>query len=405
MSRRNIMTNVYQQNARWLFARFWITLLLLSTLLGLGCKAGPGSKEEGLDLDLPHGPPTHTVLLGDAPAMRAYELLDRKFKTAVTKDLQFSIYELEPVGDASTMARARADALGVVGPVENEQPTIEDPLVTITEGDTTLSIDSVSGTERLIMNDLFHASPGVPRKKLRADPEYVDSAQLHLRKVLPPRSAQLLDPNIRDDSARLRQTVYPYKLRRFLNAVTVINDPASGQPSMRQDTEEAYQVAVAFNIMLGGLPVIGPGSKASVHLTPTGQPIFHEISIRPVKSRRATVRAEDIFAPGEAQAILETDLRARGNDPSLYILRRKEFGYFRNTHRSVQNIVAPYYGYVYDPGPTIPEAKRIVEVVLAIKNPRLLEIINPDLRDETARKEILMRRAAPPDTSKGIIIE
>lgn len=64
---------------------------------------------------------------------------------------------------------------------------------------------------------------------------------------------------------------------------------------------------MAFNTTVDDLPIIGSGGKVAIHMSPDGEVISHESSVRAVSSLRAVVRGADLLPPDAAQRLVEED--------------------------------------------------------------------------------------------------
>lgn len=172
---------------------------------------------------------------------------------------------------------------------------------------------------------------------------------------------------------------------------------ASAQGEGAPSSVAAYQVAVAFNTTVDDLPIIGSGGKVAVHMSPDGEVISHESSVRAVSSLRAVVRGADLLPPDAAQRLVEKRIAERGVDLSNYTLTRSEFGYYRLGRSSVQTIDAPHYAFVYAPKEgTV--GKKLLETIPAVVAEDVLALVSADRAAEAARKGSLKAGAAKEDS-------
>jgi len=311
-----------------------------------------------------------TALLDDTAATRCFDTVRDAFGRGANEDLAFGIYDLEKVGDANERLQSRAAALGLAAAAQ--LPSTAGGYLAVGEGDLELRVNMDSGSELFVNHAKFHK--GEDAKRLLSEKEYVSSAFNHVTGAIP--------------SVRAQQP-YAYKLRRYMNA----SAQGEGAPS----TVAAYQIAVAFNTTVDDLPIIGPGGKVAVHMSPDGEVISHESSVRAVSSLRAVVRGADLLPPDAAQRLVEERITKRGVDLSDYTLARSEFGYYRLGRSSVQTVDAPHYAFVYSPKEgTI--GKKLLETIPAVVAEDVLAMVNADRAAETARKDALKAGAAKEDS-------
>lgn len=310
------------------------------------------------------------ALLDDKAATSCFDTVREAFVRGADEDLAFGIYDLEDVGDANDRLKSRAAELGLVAAAQF--PSTAGGYLTVAEGDLELRVNMDSGSELFVNRARFHK--GEDAKRLLSEKEYVSRAANHVASALP--------------GARAQQP-YAYKLRRYMNA----SAQGDGAPS----SVAAYQVAVAFNTTVDDLPIIGSGGKVAVHMSPDGEVISHESSVRAVSSLRAVVRGADLLPPDAAQRLIEKRIAERGVDLSDYTLTRSEFGYYRLGRSSVQTIDAPHYAFVYMPKEgTV--GKKLLETVPAVVAEDVLALVNADRAAETARKDSLKAGAAMEDS-------
>jgi hypothetical protein len=170
---------------------------------------------------------------------------------------------------------------------------------------------------------------------------------------------------------------YVYKVRRFLNA----HSEATGNVE-----EGVYQVAVAFNSTIDGLPVIGPGGKLAVDMAGDRTVVRHESGLR---KRGALLRVlsgdVDLLTPESAEAKVAARLDARGVDRSKYQVSRREFGYLMNRRSAVQKVLVPHYAFFYEPLPGT-MSKVLVETEPATTSRDVLDLLAADEAAEKVRK-------------------
>lgn len=176
---------------------------------------------------------------------------------------------------------------------------------------------------------------------------------------------------------RAGNNLHLYKTRRYLNAV---------DSDTTAETQEIYQVAVAYGTDIDGVPVIGPGGKVSVHLANGMVPVSYESTVRPISSTRGRTTALALLPAGDAEAQAWARLTADGLDSTTHELRSKQFGYFRRGKSSTQSILAPAYAFMFQP--LREGAKKRIEVVSAVVEPAMRALIDADEQTERSRKTI-----------------
>jgi len=353
---------------------------IVEGLIGLGCEGNNEPQNHQLTnqlntqlaaLSAPLS--EQSALLMDAPALETASAIRAAFQRGTQKDISFAVYDLAdvPRGGAGTVA-ARAAALGLAGA---EDPGIDNNRLGFTSGTRRLTRNQHSGAEFFADTARFHRGAGVARERLFADGDYINAARGYVNRSFGAEAAQA--------------ALFPYKVRKYLNASAA----AGGSPQ----GETVYQIAVAFNSTVDGIPVIGPGSKVVVHMTPDGEVVGHEASLRAIKGRRATVAGSDLVAPDEAKAVVEARMKSRGIDLRNYNLTREEFGYLRRGRNSVQRVLVPHYAYIYEPASKDVMGKKVVELVPAVRDRALLVAVHADEAAEHSRKAEAMRGVGAPN--------
>ncbi|MCX4247792.1 hypothetical protein [Paraliomyxa miuraensis] len=310
--------------------------------------------------------------LGDAPAQLAFEAMADAFADGSVANIELAVYRLEPVGNADQTLHQRTDELSDLLDRAATRPGHDQESTWTMLGASELRIDRNSGTERFLDWDRFHH--GDPIAGPLADAHYWSVAGDYLEDAL-------LTPTEGID-------LYPYKIRHYWNAVA---------EQGRTATEEMYQVAVAFNATIDGMPVIGSGSKVSIHLALDGTIIGHELSTRRVGDAITTIGGDDLLHPEAAHEAIARRLTERGVDMAQYRWTRAELGYLRLGRSSVQDIVAPHYAFVAEPLEGV-VGKKLLEVIPATTRPDVLALLERDFTEEGARKQALMANAAAPDS-------
>ena len=304
------------------------------------------------------------VPLADAAASQNYEALARLAASGQHENLVLGVYGMQAVsGDVLGTAAERAKQAGISGkPIQRGRyAVVSDP------NGRELRLNADSGSEFIQDLNRFHASDGVAR--VASDAQFAGWARRYLAGSLSPEAGKL--------------PLYLYKVRHYRNG-----EAAEAQSGASVST---YQVAVAFSTTIDDLPVIGAGGKVAVHFDPAGKPIGHEANLRAAVRLLSLVKGSELIAPEKAQGVLEKQLSERGVDLKQYRLSRAEFGYACLGRDSQQNVLAPHYGYVWEP---IEQQglKKLVELVPAFSSPEALALLDRDGAIEQKRK--LSRKAA-----------
>jgi hypothetical protein len=344
--------------------------LMLAGVVGTGCsetnQEAPASATEAVQARALGAGPVEP-LDEDSLATQAYERVQAAFSAKQARSLRLGAYSLQPVGDAGLKVKERARALGLEkgSEVRNEHGAA------LVEGSRQVSVDAVSGAERYVDTARFHTGKGVSALPMEKD-AYISRARSHMQRAMPEVAAR----NLRS-----------YRLRQYMNE--------SAGPMGERPGATVYQVAVAFHETLDGLPVIGPGGKVAVHMTPAGEVISHESTARAPARRVAEVSGEKLLAPEEARKQVEARLATQGVRMADYRLSRAELGYLRLGRNSTQSLLVPHYAYVYEPASQEILGKKRVEVIPAVTDPALLQQLRQDEEAETARKAARMAHASP----------
>jgi hypothetical protein len=311
--------------------------------------------------------------LRDDPAAQAFASISAVGNSPA---IRLAIYQLAAVPPVESLTALRTGDLAMSGAAVHRGSPAADaaafpspfsPNVYARRGSLKLRVNAYSGAELFADDNRFHQSPGVAVLPL-AETQYVDMAQRYMMQ-----SGGLQRTAVSPTS------LYTYKLRRYINAST--------GPDQSLDTT-IYQVSIAFNQSFDDLPVIGPGSKFVVHLSPTGDVVGHEQNLRAVSRRLASIDPADLLLADAARNLVERQLRARGVDLADYVATRSELGYLRLGRDSIQTVLVPHYGFVYEPRPGV-VGKQIVEFVPVTHNPAHLALLADDNQLDQARKATL----------------
>jgi hypothetical protein len=242
-----------------------LVVIAIATL-GAACQTSSEPKSEAPS-PIPSGlaQPGGGEPLKDAPAGKSAADLRSLFRQGRQATMSLAVYDLADVAPVKAGAlSARAAALGLSGV---EDPAPDNHRLGLTAGTVRLTRNENSGAEFFADTARFHRGDGVTRDKLLSDAEYFSKGRAHVDRAFGAEASQA--------------ALHPYKIRKYLNA----SGPADGPPG----NAAVYQVAVAFNSAVDGIPIIGPGSKVVVHMTPSGEVIGHEASLRAPKAKRTTI--------------------------------------------------------------------------------------------------------------------
>ncbi|WNG44033.1 hypothetical protein F0U60_07940 [Archangium minus] len=347
--------------------------LVLAGLTGTGCsettEAEPVHEAKSVIAGKLGAHAAQEALDEDTIAVQAYERVRQAHAARQAQSVRLAVYSLQPVDDVVAQVDARARTVGLeMGAARKSGHELM-----VEAGHRVLSIDARSGTERYVDRSRFHSGRSVATLPLaRAD--YIARAREHVQRALP----EVATRNMR-----------AYKFRQYVNE--------SAGPNGERTGPQVYQVAVAFQEMVGDLPVIGSGGKVAVHLTPNGEIIAHESAARGVGRRLADLSGSEVLDPEVARRQAEERLAARGVRLENYRLVRAELGYLRHGRHSPQSVMAPHYAYLYEPLSPAVGGRKVVEVVPAVTNPEVLAQLRQDAQAEAQRKAERMAYAQPED--------
>lgn len=325
-----------------------------------------------------------TTALGDQPGELAYQRLVEMTDKARAAAEPLAVYEIEEPADPIEHLKRRADVLGVpftggdliTRPGDGEKPegaTAVGDFVrivsTYSDRPWALQYNAASGAERFFDLEAFHVGFG-DITKLDRD-AYVRAAQEFMDKTQ-------IAPGA---------TLHLYKVRYYKNA---FDDEKTAA------VESTYQVAVAFNTEIDGVPVIGSGGKIAVHLGDGARPVSYESSHVRVRGKLQSVPLSELLPTEKAEALAWRKLEAEGLSASTHRLSSKQFGYLRRGRAGIQKLVAPSYAYFFLP--TGEFGKKRVEVISAVTEPTLVAALDKDAALESARK----RREGKPDDGRSI---
>lgn len=144
---------------------------------------------------------------------------------------------------------------------------------------------------------------------------------------------------------------YFYRYWEYINSV------ASGD---KQSDDLIYELAIALNYTIDGIPVVGSGGKNSVHLQPDGSLAAATFSfVRFVKD--PSLHPVSLYGKDEALQHVNSLLEQRERSLSDHVLSRKEFGYYFRTWKGKVKWVVPSYTFVLEPHTGVQDKKLIFE--------------------------------------------
>ncbi len=302
------------------------------------------------------------ALIRDRAAATTYEALEGIFARGDQGALALGVYDLDPVPEPQARLAVRAERLGLQAAAA--VPSASGNHLVLRDGSRELRVNLDSGSELLVDRARFHN--GTVADTVLDEARYVEIARERMQRALPD---------------ALDRDAHAYKIRRYMNGVI---DVDSVEPQ-----EGVYQVAVAFNTTVDDLPVIGAGGKVAIHMTPAGEVISHESSVRGVAGLVDVVGGDELLSPDEALATAEGALKVAGAELDRFEVARSEFGYYRAGRSSVQSVIAPHYAFRFEPVEGVQEKAR-VELVPAVASGPVLERVEADRRAERLRKTHLM---------------
>jgi hypothetical protein len=361
-------------------------LLILYVTSGCTPRVVTGNNRSYLGVDEMMAKSGGYTALKDEPAKIHFEQLSKLFADNRQKELHLNVYALAaPPADPEKYLEQRAEDLEIregraFYPDSNIEPALrsEQPGMTQAVGlrnkEYELSVNLQSGSEMFVSSERFHNGAGISPDKLQPEPFYFQRANEYIGKRL-----TTVIGGVR---------LYPYKVRKYMDA----NAKEGGKP-----TVTVSQVAVAYNTTIDGFAVIGAGDKAVVHMSPEGGILAHESTILPIDRAIARIGGEDLIDPRKAITITETRLKERGIKLDEYTLTRSEFGYYRVGRNGIQRVLAPYYAFVYEPINEKVIGRKIFEIVPAINDPKIAQLVEQDRQLDQQRKARITELAGRPD--------
>lgn len=368
-----------------------LAAVTLLTLLTMACAPKPVTEDE-LALTSVESMVKEKGLyhpIEDQAAMSHFDELSKLAAKGQYEKLRFKVYALAPPqGDYKSHIKQRGTALNIEDGrffypddnIEGELNLKQDETVRVVgvrNKQFELAYNRDSGSELFVDNQRFHDGKGVPVKQLKDDAFYVETADLYIKKKLT------------DEIGKTK--LYAYRLRKYLDAIAKEGE----EPEIT-----ASQIAVAYNTAVEGIAVIGPGGKAVVHMSPTGDVVGHEIIVRPITKAIAEITGANLLNPNKARDIVVSKIKERNIPMEKYILVRSEFGYLSLGRNSTQQVLAPYYAFFFEPKSEKVVGRTLLEIVPAVTDPKIAQLMEEDMQRESRRKQRILDKAGEPDQRK-----
>ncbi|MBQ9816119.1 MAG: hypothetical protein IJM59_01450 [Proteobacteria bacterium] len=295
------------------------------------------------------------LYVGDEFAIKAYHQINQTLRLG--KKIDLSIYELG-VPEITSLLSHNEKYYHL-----NTSPVMEMEKFIVARGEQYECSWNINSMYEFChdMNH-FESMSGVSRNNLMPDDEYFKIAN-HWK-----------DNIIRLDMPENYQ-FYPYKRKFGVNGSASIDKP-------EEITETIYEIGVSFASTLDGWPVIGPGGKIYVHLSPDGKILATKLYRKSPNKLITKLHASDIKTADEA---LKELVDNREYDLEDYQITRAEFGYFYWGKNSVQNILSPHYVFFLAPADSR-YTTEVVEIVSAVKG-KYAKMIQSDYELEVNRKK------------------
>lgn len=290
--------------------------------------------------------------LREEPAAQAHAAVRAVFESRSRFSSPLKVYKLETAEIVGHTERARLLGLGLVQEITSAGSQAGRRGFQSQAGSRVLQTDEASGFEALIDRARFHKNSA--GGKDLGDVSYIAKGRQYMNGA----------------ARRASLPRYPYRVRRFMDAVA--GPDLAPTPSLSQ-------VAVSFNGSVDDIPVIGPGSKFTVHMTPSGDVVGHTDSMRPAKNVAAELNVDALIDPAQAKSEALAALHARGVSIDNYTLRREEFGYWREGRHAKQSLLAPHYLFIFEPKEGV-MGKRVVELISAVQDESLRRLLEEERR-------------------------
>ena len=343
----------------------WLSLgLILSVLAASACTSQEPCDSAPVTPDLTDYSSTQSALkaaefVGDAPAARAYERIQESLEAG--KLIRMNIYRLSSSETIETLAAKRL------------------PKAKLEEGQTKVMANSDERAcqwgknslyEECIHPELFNQKTSIAPQNIYPDGFYLDKAK------------KILDQDM-DVVTTAHYQFLPYKRK-----LGIIKTASSD--NLQAVTESVFEVAVGFTSELDGWPVIGPGGKGYIHMLPDGTPTAQKVYRKIPTDVVSTLTEKDIKTPDEA---LAEAVKNENIQIAHLKMVRKEFGYFYWGKNSIQNIIAPYYVFFFQPADGEFDTTTYY-IVSAVKGDAA-KIVEQDYALEQARKAEQLKNVKP----------
>ncbi|HGG57923.1 MAG TPA: hypothetical protein ENK31_09030 [Nannocystis exedens] len=338
--------------------------------LNLACDPPPNSEDEfaaKVELEDPAELTTvselhaqvgeHTALEDRAAASLSAEVAAR---FAADESVTMPVYALAPVEETEQLLARRQRQLE-----RNFGPPEQDPgssRIHFDDGNWRFIYNPTSGAEMLVDQAHFHKS--TPTEDLLSERDYVEMAKDFVNRL---------------ELGEVGDNLSLYRVRWYKQAGAAEDEPAPLDG-------EVYQIAVAFNQSYGDLPVIGAGGKIAVHMSPKGEVLAYESTLRASSGYLGAVDNDQMISPEQALDRVHERLERAGIDLSNFDLTRQELGYERLGRNGIQSLVAPAHAFFFTPKEGV-TSKVLVEIEPAISTGPMRKALDLDFAREALRKD------------------
>lgn len=298
-------------------------------------------------------------LAGDLPASQAFENIQKRLASG--EPFRMNIYSLSAEQTIDKMAQNRLGSANTKD-IQNMVIASNDALE--------CAWGRNSLYEECYRKELIQQFTPVSREDIYPDEYYIQEA------------TKVLNVEMNAQSTA-HYKFMPYKRKYGIQATAPSHD-------FTQITESVYEVAIGFSSELDGWPVIGPGGKAYVHMTPEGNVTTQKIYRKIPQNVIAKLTEKDIKTPDEA---LQEVVKKENIKLDDHHMVRHEFGYFYWGKNSIQNIIAPHYVFFFEPANGHYKT-RTYYIVSAVKG-EYAKLVNDDYQLEVMRKMNQIKNIKP----------
>ncbi len=307
------------------------------------------------DLNIKTNPLKNNIFIGDTLGLEAYYQINKKLQSGEAIRIPIYRFKEQSIDELIQNAQSTYQL--------TSSSSIEMNKYIVSRGDVfECSWNMNSLYEFCYDVDRFESSSGVERNSIMADEDYYRIAN-----------------QIKDDLIQLQlphnDILYPYKRKYGVNESASIENPDDIHESI-------YDIGIAFASIIDDWPVIGPGGKVYIHLSPDGSLLATKTFRKVPGEILGTLTENDIKTADEALQELVTNKLYNLDE---YQITRAEFGYFYWGKNSIQNILSPYYVFFFAPADS-QYTTEVVEIVSAVKG-KFAQMIDEDYQLEVERKQ------------------